>query len=173
MFLLYFFFTYPTGQIAWLKCKWQKMYLRRIEIRERFFWFEYIQCKWIHSCSSTLASSMSSCCFDSASSLHQDCGDRCLSLHTHLCGEDPERSGVYVGAVPRTAHRAATPHTLQQHRRCLRLLRHTVCDVAAAFHGWVCAVVLMFSLVLFCCSVFSIWMQLQYYCCYLMCIKRK
>ncbi len=103
-------------------------------------------------CSSTLASSMSSCCFDSASSLHQDCGDRRLSLHTHLCGEDPERSGVYVGAVPRTAHRAATPHTLQQHRRRLRLLRYTVCDVAAAFHGWVCAVVLMFSsLLLLCC----------------------
>lgn len=73
--------------------------------------------------------------FDSASSLHQDCGDRRLSLHTHLCSKDPERSGVHVGAVPRTAHRAATPHALHQHGRRLLLLRHTICDVADAFHG--------------------------------------
>ncbi len=34
-------------------------------------------------------------------------------------------------------------------------------------------VLLFWCLVLFCCSVVSILMQLQYYCCYLMCIKQK
>lgn len=43
--------------------------------------------------------------------------------------------GVYVGSVSGAVHCHATPHTLHEHWRRLRLLRHALCHVEAHVYG--------------------------------------
>lgn len=54
----------------------------------------------------------------------QDGGSGCLSHQSHIRCQDPERTGSNVGSVPRSGCGQPPPHSLQQHGRCVCLLRH-------------------------------------------------